>query len=200
VSENLERLRKKLDREITFFHMRRAEIIVRKALKIARKDNDLFFINYFSAQKYILKKNFKEAIEFLDEAINIRTNDGCSYNDKALCLAEMGFYEDALRWFNEGIKRDKECIELYHNKGWLLNFLENYNEALLCFHKVLEFENTRPETLYSIADTYYKMGKYDLSFKYFKKALDDVRGKSRYITEDIKRRLRELILYYSPSS
>ncbi len=179
--------------------MRRAEMLVRRGLRIARKENDVFFINYFTAQKYILRKNFKKAIEFLDRALIIRDTDGCSYNDKALCLAEMGFYEDALDWFNRGIKKDKGCLELYHNKGWLLNFLGNYNEALLCFHKVLEMDSRRPETLYSVADTYYRLARYHLSYRYFRKAQEAVRGKSRYISEDIRQRLRELVLYYTPT-
>ena len=141
---DLEQERKTLDREITFFHFKRAKKRAFRCLNVAKKQGNNFFFFYFLAQRYILREDFISAIKYLDLCLKIRKADGCSYNDKALCLAEMGKYNQALACFDEGIKRDRDCVTLYHNKGWLLNSLGKLREASLYFHKSLEREPQRP--------------------------------------------------------
>jgi tetratricopeptide (TPR) repeat protein len=189
---DLEKERKILDRYITFFHFKRAKRKIEKCLRLSKKLKDDFFFYYFSAQRFILKENFKEAISLFDKALKIRINDGCSYNDKAICLAELGKYREALECFNEGIRRDKDCASLYHNKGWLLNFLGRYREAILCFKKALELEEDRVESMYSLADTYFHLKDKKMAKKYFKKALFHIKGKSSYIYKETLKRLKEL--------
>ena len=126
---DLEKERRKFDREHTFFHFKRARKILTKCLRSAKEYNDSFFIYYFLAQESILNEEFNEAIELLDKALSIRENDGCTYNDKAICLAEIERYDEALDCFNQGLSRDKNCASLYHNKGWLLNCLHRYSRG-----------------------------------------------------------------------
>ncbi|MCD6583801.1 MAG: tetratricopeptide repeat protein [Candidatus Omnitrophica bacterium] len=190
---NLEKEREKLDREITFFHLKRAKRIALRALKEARRRKEWFFIYYFTAQKYILNERFKEAKRYLEKALRLRPKDALSYNDKAICLAELGDYEDALSCFNEGIKKNKDCPTLFHNKGWFLNFLNRHKEALVCFHKALEFDPFRPESLYSLADSYFSLGKFKEAKKYFQKAAQAVRGKSSFVYREAKRRFKEIL-------
>jgi len=189
ISEDLEKERKRLDREITFFHFKRAKKIIDKCLRIACKRKEEFFINYFTAQDCILKEKYSEAIKYLEKALHLRRNDGCSYNDKAICLAELGRYKEALQCFNEGIMRDKDCVSLYHNKGWLLNLLEKHKQAVLCFQKALELEPKRVESLYSLGDSYLNLGEEVRAKKYFSLALKEIKGKSHYIYKQIVNQL-----------
>ncbi|MCK4810188.1 MAG: tetratricopeptide repeat protein [Candidatus Omnitrophica bacterium] len=187
---DLEKERFDLDREMTFLHFRKAEKIIRRCLEKAEKEKNCFFIYYFTAQKYILKEVFKKAVENLDNALNLRPSDGITYNDKAVCLAEMEDYESSLLCFNEGIKRDRDCASLYHNKGWLLNLLGRYKPAIICFHKALELHPDRPESLYSLGDSYYHLGELKKTRIYFKKAARAIKGKSSYFYKETLRRLK----------
>ena len=189
---DLEKERKKLDREVTFFHFERALRKISKCIKEAKRRKDKFFLCYFLAQNQIINEDFYQGINYLDKAIAIRETDGCSYNDKALCLAELGKHTEALEVFNKGIKKDPNCTSLYHNKGWLLNLLAKHKEAVICFHKALELDPRRPEVLYSLADSYFHLNKRDLAAKYFKRALAKVKGRSSYVYGDISRRLKGL--------
>ena len=189
---DLEKERKVLDRQVTFFHLRRAKKHVDKCMKLAKEQGDEFFLNYFLAQDEILGEKYRQAIKYIGKALKIRGNDGCAYNDKALCLADSGKIEQSLECFNEGIKRDPNCACLYHNKGWLLNSMGLHRQALLCFHKALEIDPKRPEALYSLADSYFHLKDTKKAAIYFKKALSQVRGKSSYVVKDIEKRLKNL--------
>jgi len=175
---DFEKERKILDRQITFFHFKRAKRRITKCIQWARKMGDEFFLNYFLAQDKSLKEDFSGAISYIDKALKIRVNDGCSYNDKALCLADLGKNKKALDCFNEGLRKDPNCVSLYHNKGWLLNLLERYKEAVLCFKKALELEEDRAEAIYSLADTYCHLGQKQKAKEYFKKPLSLLREKA----------------------
>jgi tetratricopeptide (TPR) repeat protein len=189
---DLEQERRKLDREITFFHFRRAKRIIVRALKEARHSKRWFYIYYFTAQSYILSEKFRSAIKYLNKALGLKPSDGCAYNDKALCFAELGFYQRALLCFNQGITQDRDCASLYHNKGWLLNFLGDYKNAILCFHKALELEENRPEALFSLADSHYHLKEYREARKYFRKAQEVIEGKSSFLRQEVGRRLKKI--------
>ncbi|MBN3039630.1 MAG: tetratricopeptide repeat protein [Candidatus Omnitrophica bacterium] len=184
--------RKKLDREITFFHFNRAARKISRCIKLAKKHQDDFFLNYFLAQERMLEEDYVKAIRYFDKALSLRSDDGCTYNDKALCLVELGRHKDGLNCFNQGIIKDDGCPSLYHNKGWLLNSLGRHREAVVCFHKALEIDCQRPEAQYSLADSYLKLGERKKAVYYFRKSLFSLRGKCAYIRQNINKRLKTL--------
>ncbi len=189
---DFEKERQIIDREITYFHFKKAKNRVVKCISAAKQRNDKFFLNYFFAQDEILRDNFRLAIHYLDKAIRLRPKDGCSYNDRALCLAELGKCDLALEWFNKGIRVDRNCVPLYHNKGWLLNSMARHHEAVVCFHKALEMDEARPESLYSLGDSYLALGQKARAYTYFNKALKAVCNKSSYVRQNIEKRMKSL--------
>lgn len=189
---DLELERKRLDREITFFHVKRARRIIKRALLQARREKDIFFIQYFTAQHFIIHERYSSALIFLKKALSVRPKDGCTYNDIALCFAERGKHQKALAVFNEGIRKDRNCTSLYHNKGWFLNLLGGHKSACVCFHKALELEGDRPESFYSLADSCFHLGDYNAARKYFQKAAHFIKGKSAYLYRKAMQRLGEL--------
>lgn len=194
-----EKERERLDREITFFHFKKAERIIKKALKKAREEKIWFYVYYFTAQECILKEKFKEAIKYLNKALKIRPYDALSYNDKAICLAELGEFKKAEMVFDEALQKNKDNPILYHNKGWLLNFIGKDREAIVYFHKALEFDPQKVESIFSLADSYFKLGKYKEAKKFFEKAKRLLRGRSKYLYREAKRRLKEVDFYLSKS-
>lgn len=189
---DLEKERRILDREITFFHFEKAKRKITKCIKESAAANDIFFLAYFTAQKFIIRRDYERAIRYLNLCIKLRLNDGCSYNDKAICLAELGKYEQAMVVFDEGIKVSRDCASLYHNKGWLLNKLGKFKQSVIYFKKALEFESGRVEATFSLGDSYLKMGDTQKAKKYFISALSGIKGKSSYVYKEIKKRLDRL--------
>lgn len=189
---DFERERTMLDREITFFHFSRAKRRIARCIALAKKADDRFFLYYFLAQNEIVHERFRLAMYYIDKAIGLKQNDGCSYNDRALCLAELGKYDLALEWFDRGIARDRDCASLYHNKGWLLNALGRHRQAVVCFHKALELQGQRPEAWYSLADSLLALGHMQPAVRAFKQALRQVKGKSAPVRNIIEARLKSL--------
>ncbi|MDD5194948.1 MAG: tetratricopeptide repeat protein [Candidatus Omnitrophica bacterium] len=189
---DFEKERKAVDRLITFFQFKKAARQIEKCIKSARMRKNSFFLHYFLAQRYILREDFHRAKQYLNVALSIKGADGCTLNDKALCLAELGRYEEALKCLEEGIRKDRDCASLYHNKGWLLNCLGRYRESIIYFYKALELEEDRPEALYSLADTYANLGNLTAAKKYFLRALQYIKGKSSYMRKETLKRLKAL--------
>lgn len=186
---DFEKERRLLEREITFFHFKRAKKRIARCIKQARNLNEVFYFYYFLAQEYILKEDFQEALKDIEKALRIRPDDALSYNDKALCLAELGKHKEAIAVFDEGIKKNRDSSLLYHNKGWLLHLLGKYKEALLYFKKALELDKSRVESLFSLADTYVQLGEDAEAKKYFRLTRIWIKGKSAYISKETLKRL-----------
>lgn len=186
---DLEKERKNLDRDITFFHFKKAKNKIEKCIEEASFANDIFFLSYFTAQKFIIRREFEKAIRYLNICIKLRPHDGCSYNDKAICFAELGKYEQAMVIFDKGISLSRDCASLYHNKGWLLNTLGRFKQSIIYFKKALELEGVRVEAMFSLGDSYLKMGETQQAKKYFTLALSSIKGKSSYVYKEVKKRL-----------
>ncbi|MEI8349509.1 MAG: tetratricopeptide repeat protein [Candidatus Omnitrophota bacterium] len=189
---DLERERKILDREITLFHFKKAKKRINRCLGFANQQHDRFFFFYFLSQHFILREDSRMALRYLNSCLKLKPYDGCSYNDKALCFAQLGKHKEAMCCFDEGIRAERDCVSLYHNKGWLLHLLGRYREAILYFRKALELEENRAESLYSLADAYEKLNQLKEAKRYFQKALGQLKGKSSILYKEATQRLRAL--------
>jgi tetratricopeptide (TPR) repeat protein len=189
---SLEAERRALDREITFFHFAKARKKIARCIEASSALNDIFFLAYFTAQKFIIRENFERAIKYLNICLKLRPADGCSYNDKALCLAELKKYDEAMAIFNKGIALSRDCASLYHNKGWLLNELGEFKKSIIYFKKALELDSKRVEAIFSLGDSYSKIGDTKMAEKYFRLALYEIKGKSSYAGKEIRKCLTRL--------
>jgi len=186
---DLEKERDLLDRQITFFHFKKAEKKINKCLKVAEKRKDYFYFFYFTAQRFIIQEDFVKALRYLELCLKTQADDGYSYNEKAICLAELKRYTEALACFDKGISLADYKVSLYHNKGWLLNSLGKFRQSIICFEKALELESNRVESIFSLGDSYSHLGDNIRASKYFNRALGQVKSKSSYIYKEIKKRL-----------
>jgi len=186
---DFEKERDVLDRQITFFHFEKAKKKISKCLKEAKKRKDYFYLFYFTAQKFIIQEDFNKALKYFDLCLKHRPDDGYSYNEKAICLAELKRYDEAFMCFDKGLSLANYKVSLYHNKGWLLNSLGKFRQSIICFEKALEFESDRVESNFSLGDSYLHLGDKVKAKKYFQRALNQIKGKSSYIYKEIKKRL-----------
>lgn len=165
------KLRLALDDAITYGTKKTALAIARQGLSSARKKKLAGEIEYFRGQQDILHRRFASAIEHFDAAIRYNPRDGASYNDRALCMVELGIIDEALGYFDKGIAVEPDFATIHHNKGWLLNNIGRHTEAVQCFRRALRLEPRRPVTYDNLADALYNLRDYRGAIDAYKKVL-----------------------------
>jgi tetratricopeptide (TPR) repeat protein len=165
-------LRIKLDDAITYGTKREAKKLARQGLKEAEGRGLAGEVEYFRAQKMILQNKFASAIEHLDRAIEYNPQDGAAYNDRALCMVEIGIIDQAFDYFDQGIRVEPDYATIYHNKGWLLNNIGRHTEAIKCFKKALKLEPQRAVTYDNLADALSNLSDHKGALKAYKKVIE----------------------------
>jgi tetratricopeptide (TPR) repeat protein len=187
------RHRQQLDDEITYGSKIKALKLARSCLKAARLKGLSGEGEYFQGQLQMLKSNFSAAIKHFDHAIKYNPRDGASYNDRALCMVELGFIDEAIWYFDKGIQVEPDYANIYHNKGWLLNNIGRHSEALICFQQALGLDPRRPVTYDNLADALYNLSDYQGALKAYKKVLSLLKpGSSKGIRKQIRARIRHI--------
>ncbi|MBU1125785.1 MAG: tetratricopeptide repeat protein [Candidatus Omnitrophica bacterium] len=151
-------LRIKLDEAITYGSRRAALSLARRGVRDAQERDLQGEAEYFKGQVDLLQSRFTRAIEHFDAAIRHNPADGASYNDRALCMVELGIIDDSLAYFDKGIEVEPDYATVYHNKGWLLNNIGRHTEAIACFRKALSLEPRRAVTYDNLADALWNCG------------------------------------------
>jgi tetratricopeptide (TPR) repeat protein len=192
-NENFLKLRIELDNAITYGSKKRAIEIARQGLVLARTQQVPGEVEYFLAQRHIVKEKFASAIEHLDKAIKLNPRDGAAYNDRALCMVELGIIDEALRYFDKGIEVEPDYATVYHNKGWLLNHIGRHTEAISCFRTALELDPVRAVTYDNLADAQHNLGNYTAALASYRKVLELLApGCCREIRAQIAKEIRIL--------
>jgi tetratricopeptide (TPR) repeat protein len=186
-------LRVQLDDAITYGTKKQAAVIAALGLAEAKMYQVSGEIEYFRAQQQILKNNFVTAIEHLDQAIAHNPSDGAAYNDRALCMVELGIIDDAMPYFDKGIAVEPDYATIYHNKGWLLNNIGRHTEAIACFKQALALEPDRAVTYDSLADSLADLGDHAGAITAYEKVLALLKpGQCAGIRKQVQERIREL--------
>ena len=94
-------LRKSIDEAITYGRFELAARLTQEGLRQARQQELLGEIEYFTGQAEILEGNYYEAIEHFDQAIKYNPHDGAAFNDRALCMVELGIINEAFYYFDK---------------------------------------------------------------------------------------------------
>jgi len=187
------KLRRGLDQAITYGTKKEALSLARQGLKRAEEKDLPGEIAYFKGQLEILKENFSSAIDYFDAAIKYNLHDGAAYNDRALCMVELGIIDEAFYYFDKGIAVEPDYATIYHNKGWLLNNIGRHKEAIELFKKALALDPKRPVTYDNLADALLNLGDYRGALAAYRKVLRLLkRGCCRQIRKEVTSQIRSL--------
>ncbi|MDD5255313.1 MAG: tetratricopeptide repeat protein [Candidatus Omnitrophica bacterium] len=186
-------LRKKLDDAITYGTKKDALRLAKEGLRRSIKARLVGEEEYFRGQVEIVRGRYSYAIEHFDAAIRHNPFDGAAYNDRALCMVELGVLEGALEYFDKGIEAEPDYATVYHNKGWFLNNIGRHTQALACFEKTLELEPGRAVTYDNLADALLNLGDLAGALRAYKKVLKLLKpGSCRGIRKNIKQQMRTI--------
>lgn len=186
-------LRIKLDEAITYGRRSDALRLAKRYLKEAQVRGLAGEIEYFKGQIELIDENFTTAIEHFDRAIKFNPHDGAAYNDRALCMVELGIIDEAFYYFDKGIGVEPDYATIYHNKGWLLNNLGKHTEAIRYFKKALSLEPERAVTYDNLADALYNLGEYKGALEAYKKVIKLLKpGRCAAIRKEIEKKIKSL--------
>jgi tetratricopeptide (TPR) repeat protein len=183
----------KLDQAITYGTSSQALKLAREYLSQARKKRLYAETEYFKGQVELIRENFATAIEHFDKAIELNPKDGASYNDRALCMVELGIIDEAFDYFDKGIRAEPDYATIYHNKGWLLNNIGRHTEAVKYFKTALKLEPDRAVTYDNLADALYNLGDIKGSLKSYRKVIELLKpGCCGNIKSQIRKKIKYL--------
>lgn len=183
-------LRKKIDEAITYGRLELAASLVKAGLGQAREKEVLGEIEYFKGQAEILDGNYYEAIEHFDQAIKYNPRDGAAFNDRALCMVELGIIDEAFYYFDKGIQAEPDYATIYHNKGWLLNKIGRHREAIGYFNKTLEIEPGRAVTYENLANALANLSEYQGALACYQQAISLLEADYSDIKEQIAAKMK----------
>ena len=182
-----------MDEAITYGTHREALKLARQGLREAEVKGLPGEIEYFKGQIDLLNKKFANAIEHFDAAIKYNPRDGAAYNDRALCMVELGIIDEAFLYFDKGIAAEPDYATIYHNKGWLLNNIGRHNQAVECFKKALALEPNRAVTYDNLADALLNLSDYQGAQEAYQKVLELLKpGSCRDIRKQIITQIRSI--------
>ena len=98
-------------------------------------------------------------------AENIANEARLEYN-KGIDYYKIGQYEKAAEYFRSAINISPDFIDAYYNLGSILEFLKQYDAALVVFEQIAVRKPEDYEALYKAAKIAQKLGKNELALKY----------------------------------
>ena len=97
---------------------------------------------------YYKQGKFMDAIQCFDRVIEMEPGHVQAWQDKGVCLKELGRYEEAIQCFDRVITLSPSNPEIYYFKGECLEKIgkstgdfEYFEKALKCFDQVLTMDN-----------------------------------------------------------
>lgn len=126
-------------------------------------------ILYEKAYGKMSLNNFEEALNLINQALEINTN-----NKNLLLKGKILFKKgekDACVGILNNIELNEDDAELMNFAGLVYQFKQNYKKALLYFQKAIKIAPMKDEYYYNCASTYFKVGEIQQAKMYYNRAI-----------------------------
>jgi tetratricopeptide (TPR) repeat protein len=130
---------------------------------LERYPKDAEFWNFKSRTFYDLSK-FDDVLVCINKALEIEPENYGFLGNKAVILHKLGRTDDALECIDKALKINQKDAGLWYQKG---RITKDFNEAIKCFDKALEFDPDLVEALCDKGSNLSNIGKYDEAMKIF---------------------------------
>jgi len=142
------------------------------------------------AKKYIKSKNYYEALNFLDRAIQIYGSNQ-AYTYRAQVYLNLRRYYDAINDADSAIRIDRYYFQPLLIKGIALNKINQWNESINTLEKARTLVSDNSDLYYYLGINYQSVGNRNKAIESFSSALELTDGKRGW-EADAQRRLRTL--------
>jgi len=137
---------------------------------------------YLRAKIFILMNDDKNALEDLNEAIDIYKKNLLYYSERADVNYRLGKFRQSLSDINSALELDPLNIKLYFEKSLTESKLKEYKKAVSGFELYLRYFDKDHEALYQTGICYFDMKNYDKAMEYFNTAIQYNRSIAKYYT------------------
>ncbi len=125
-------------------------------------------------EHYIDAQEYQKAVEIIKYARTLHPQAVQFSLKEAHIMALTNQEEAALKLLDEVEKVSPFDVEVYIIRGNILNMLEQFSKAVVCFKKALEVADEQKDDLHlSLAITYSNMAQYSKAVDYFKLCLEE---------------------------
>lgn len=150
--------------------------LYKKAIETYKKALELYpnsiYYNLELIDLLIDNKNYKEALNIIENFSKKHQNCAAIYNSLARIFYRLKDYNKALDSINEYLKLDKNKAESYYFKGLILNDLLNYEEAKKSIYDAIKINPTIAKYYYQMARSYIGLNEYENALLYAKEAIE----------------------------
>ncbi len=94
----------------------------------------------FLAVVRALKFDYRQALEYIDQAIAVASDNAIAHSNRGNILKELGKYEEALIALDRAIELAPDYAEAYNNKGNVLQEMRRYQESLALYDKAISLQ------------------------------------------------------------
>jgi tetratricopeptide (TPR) repeat protein len=91
-------------------------------------------------------KDYKNSVDFYDEAISLNSNNADAYYNKGTVLLNLRRYEEAVKCYDEAIGLKPDYATAHGNKGTALYRLGRYEDAIGCYDEIIRL---KPDDAYA---------------------------------------------------
>ncbi|PID87626.1 hypothetical protein CSB07_00390 [Candidatus Gracilibacteria bacterium] len=151
----------------------RALVSFDNAIKYENKKENIILSDNYSkrgATYYELFKD-KEALEDIDKALSLDSNNLWGLYYKTMLTASNKNYTGALSYIDKYINLDKTNPDAYSIKGDILYYIGETEKSNSSYLKSLELNNNSYLVNFSVATNYFMLSDYKSALKYYKNAL-----------------------------
>ena len=148
-------------RKILFFDY--SIYLLKKLINIDR-NNHIYLFHLGKA--YQDQEKFRYAIKYLKFSLKNKSDLEDTINSLAVCLIEIGKYDEAEKILKDGIKKNKNNKFFYSNLGKIYNETEQFNKSIKFYNLGLDIDMNDPIINFGKAICLLKKGNINESFKY----------------------------------
>jgi ribosomal protein S12 methylthiotransferase accessory factor len=142
--------------------------------KIEQVLKEKYYVKFYLGSCYLALNDPETALKKFHQAITNEPNEedmASIYSYMAICLKDMGEYENALKFLREGASIDDERTDIYNLMGFCHYKLKQHEMAISCFKKVLRLDPSSAIDYANIASNYRELGEKEKAIRYYEMAL-----------------------------
>jgi tetratricopeptide (TPR) repeat protein len=114
----------------------------------------------------------QKAIEYLNNAIELNSQDDGYYYSRGFVYRELGNYNQAIIDFNRAIELNPKVPICYVMQGMTYDDLRNYNKAIISYSKAIELYPQSDLAILNRGTSYARLGNYNQALKDYNKVIE----------------------------
>lgn len=126
---------------------------------------------YEQGLKLYYKRQFPEALEFFNKALQLDALCYEALNAKGATLAFQGYHDQGLALIKQALDLNPSFVYANFNQGLAYELAGRWDESIASYQKALKLDNRDTWSYYGIASIYGRQGNVDKVLEYLKPAI-----------------------------